>query len=63
MILHQAPLAAEAMALIAMGVREIEFPHANEAMVAAYADSLAEARDMLMAAGVQFGVSGLVGDF
>lgn len=63
MILHQAPLAPDAMALIALGVREISFPHANEALVAAYADSLAEARDMLVLAGVQFGVSGLVGDF
>jgi hypothetical protein len=63
MILSQAPLAPDAMALIALGVREIEFPHANEALVAAYADSLAEAREMLVSAGVQFAVSGLLGDF
>lgn len=63
MILHQAPLADDAMALIAAGVREISFPHATEAMVSRYAASLTEARDMLIDAGVQFGVSGLMGDF
>lgn len=63
MILHQAPLADEARALIAAGVREIKFPHVTEALVARYAASLAEARDLLINAGVQFGVSGLVVDF
>jgi pyruvate formate-lyase activating enzyme-like uncharacterized protein len=63
MILSSAPLADEARALIAAGVREIEFPHANEAFAAAYAASLQVARDMLMDAGVHFGVSGLAGDF
>jgi 2-keto-3-deoxy-6-phosphogluconate aldolase len=63
MILAHAPLADEARALIAAGVKEIEFPHANEAMVARYAASLQTARDMLMDAGIVFGVSGLVGEF
>lgn len=60
MILYQAPLAEEARAMVAAGIREIKFPHATEALVARYAASLAEARDILEAAGVQFGVSGLV---
>lgn len=62
MILASAPLAHEASALIAAGVREVEFPHANEAFVAAYAASLQMARDMLIDAGVHFAVSGLLHD-
>lgn len=63
MILYHAPLADEARALIAAGIREIKFPYATEAVVARYAASLHEARDALVSAGVLFGVSGLVGDF
>lgn len=63
MILYQAPLAEEARALVAAGIRDIKFPHVTEAVVARYAASLAEARDILVSAGVQFGVSGLVGEF
>jgi hypothetical protein len=61
MILYQAPLAEEARALVAAGIRDIRFPYATEAVVARYAASLAEARDVLISAGVRFGVSGLVG--
>lgn len=63
MILHQAPLAEEARALVAAGIRDIRFPYATEAVVARYAASLEEARDILVSAGVQFGVSGMTGDF
>jgi hypothetical protein len=63
MILSSAPLADEARALIAAGVMAIQFPFPNENLVAAYAASLEEARDLLMDAGVHFGVSGLVGEF
>lgn len=63
MTLDRAPLAEEARALIDAGVKHIEFPHANEALVAAYAASLTMARDMLIDAGVHFAVSGLVMDF
>ena len=63
MILYQAPLAGEARALVAAGIREIKFPYTTDAVVARYAASLEEARDILIAAGVRFGVSGLVGDF
>jgi hypothetical protein len=60
MILCQAPLADEARALVAAGIRDIRFPHTTDAVVARYAASLEEAREILVAAGVQFGVSGLV---
>lgn len=60
MILHQAPLADEARALVAAGIRDIRFPHTTEYMVSRYAASLEEARDILVSAGVRFGVSGLV---
>lgn len=61
--LSQAPLVEEARALIAAGVKAIEFPYANEALVAAYAASLQQSRDLLIDAGVHFAVSGLVMDF
>lgn len=60
MILYQAPLADEARALVAAGIRDIKFPHTTEAVVARYAARLEEARDILISAGVRFGVSGLV---
>jgi len=63
MILYSAPLADEARALVAAGIRDIQFPHTTEAVVARYAASLEEARDILVSAGVQFSVSGLMGDF
>ena len=63
MILYQAPLADEARALVAAGIRDIRFPHTTDAVVARYAASLEEARDILISAGVQFAVSGLMGDF
>jgi hypothetical protein len=63
MILYHAPLAEEARALVAAGIRDIKFPHTTDAVVARYAASLEEARDILVSAGVQFGVSDLVGDF
>jgi 2-keto-3-deoxy-6-phosphogluconate aldolase len=63
MILFSAPLADEARALVAAGIREIKFPHTTEAVVARYAASLEEARDILIAAGVHFAVSDLMGDF
>jgi hypothetical protein len=63
MILYQAPLADDARALVAAGIRDIRFPHTTDALVARYAASLAEARDILISAGVHFAVSGLMGDF
>jgi hypothetical protein len=59
-ILDHAPLAAEAQCLISSGCTKLLFPFATEGMVALYAERLAEARDLLVAAGVEFGVSSKV---
>lgn len=56
-ILDHAPLEDEALSLVRSGCTELLFPYTNETMVARYAARLAEARDLLVAAGVQFGVS------
>lgn len=56
-ILDHAPLADEAASLVSSGCTELLFPYATEAMVALYAERLAEARDLLVAAGIEFGVS------
>jgi hypothetical protein len=56
-ILDHAPLAEEATMLAASGCTECLFPFATEGVVALYADRLAEARDLLVVAGIEFGVS------
>jgi hypothetical protein len=56
-ILDHAPMADEAFSLISSGCTELLFPYATEAVVSQYAASLSDARDLLVAAGVQFGVS------
>jgi hypothetical protein len=57
------PMPEDARAIIAAGVDEVRFPFATEHMVARYAARLIEARDMLIEAGVRFGVSNLTVDF
>lgn len=55
--LDHVPLADEAFSLIESGCTELLFPYADEDMVARYADSLSVARDVLVAAGIAFGVA------
>lgn len=59
MILARAPLVPEARRIIAAGIPEIQFPPANEHYVLAYLAELTEARDLLIRAGVAFGVADL----
>jgi hypothetical protein len=56
-ILDHAPLAEEATMLAASGCTECLFPFATEGVVALYAERLAEARDILIEAGIAFGVA------
>jgi hypothetical protein len=56
-ILDHAPLEDEAMILVSSGCTELLFPFATEDTVALYAERLAAARDLLVAAGIEFGVS------
>lgn len=56
-VMDHAPLADEAFGLIESGCTELLFPYADEDMVARYADSLSLARDVLMDAGIAFGVA------
>lgn len=56
-ILDHAPLEDEAISLVSSGCTELLFPFATEGVVALYAERLAAARDLLVAAGVEFGVS------
>ena len=62
-ILDHAPLADEAATLVASGCTELLFPFATEGVVALYADRLAEAREILIDAGIRFGVSHRVVDW
>lgn len=56
-ILDHAPLEDEACSLVSSGCTELFFPFATEGVVALYAERLAAARDLLMVAGIEFGVS------
>jgi hypothetical protein len=56
-ILDHAPLEDEATTLVASGCTELLFPYATDGVVALYAERLEAARDLLVAAGVKFGVS------
>lgn len=56
-LLDHPPLEDEALSLIGSGCTELLFPFATEDMVALYADRLEHARDLLVAAGIEFGVS------
>jgi hypothetical protein len=57
-ILDHAPMEDEAGRLVSSGCTDLLFPYATEGMVALYAERLGKARDLLVAAGVEFGVSG-----
>jgi hypothetical protein len=59
-ILDRAPFEDEACRLIGSGCTKLVFPYVDEGMVALYAERLAAARDLLVAAGIQFGVSSRV---
>jgi hypothetical protein len=59
-ILDHAPLEDEAMSLVSSGCTELLFPYVDEGAVALYAERLAAARDLLVVAGVEFGVSSKV---
>jgi hypothetical protein len=56
-ILDHAPLEDEAFGLVSSGCTELLFPYVDEGVVALYAERLESARDLLVAAGVKFGVS------
>jgi hypothetical protein len=59
-ILDRAPLEDEALSLISSGCTRLLFPYVDEGAVALYAERLEMARDLLVAAGVEFGVSASV---
>jgi hypothetical protein len=59
-ILDRAPLEDEALSLISSGCTKLLFPYVDEGVVALYAERLEAARELLVAAGVDFGVSGSV---
>lgn len=56
-ILDRAPLEDEAQSLVSFGCTELLFPYVDEGMVALYAERLEAARDLLVAAGIEFGVA------
>jgi hypothetical protein len=56
-ILDHTPLEDEALSLVSSGCTELLFPFATEGVVALYAERLEAAREVLIAAGVEFGVS------
>ncbi len=59
-ILDRAPLEDEAASLVNSGCTKLLFPYVDEETVSLYAERLEAARELLVAAGVQFGVSNRV---
>ena len=59
-ILDRAPLEDEALSLVSSGCTKLLFPFATESVVALYAERLEASRELLVAAGIEFGVSASV---